>query len=108
MSGIAPTGQNLRIDLARLTGRIEALGEDAFQVALFLHGLGISLRGLGRFEESETALLEALDWHTRTRGAEHAVTRVIRETLAGLYAAWGKPAEAEEYAMPGAQAAAGD
>ena len=50
----------------------------------------------GRFEDAETQLLRA--YQTRTEMGDTALARPVAESLAELYTAWERPAEAAEWA----------
>jgi tetratricopeptide (TPR) repeat protein len=58
---------------------------------------GRTLAGLGRYPEAETHLLAALQRFQATVGEAHPRTQKLRAQLAELYAAWGKPDEAQRY-----------
>ncbi len=72
-------------------------GTDEFMTLSTLRLLGRSLLRLGRWGESEAALLEAHAGVLRARGADHADTQRARESLVELYIAWGKSEEAANW-----------
>jgi tetratricopeptide (TPR) repeat protein/tRNA A-37 threonylcarbamoyl transferase component Bud32 len=55
------------------------------------------LKKLGRFEEAEPLLLVGLRRIEAEHGPDHAQTNAVRDRLAALYEAWGKPDEAQPY-----------
>jgi tetratricopeptide (TPR) repeat protein len=55
------------------------------------------LEELGRFEEAEPLLLVGLRRVEAEHGPNHAQTNAVRDRLAALYEAWGKPDEAQPY-----------
>jgi serine/threonine-protein kinase len=62
--------------------------------------IGDCLAHLDRFEEAERELLKALEGMLEFVGDSHSETRRVKRFLEAMYTAWGKPAEAERYAVP--------
>ena len=62
--------------------------------------IGDCLAHLDRFEEAERELLPALEGMLEFVGDSHSETRRLKRFLEAMYTAWGKPAEAERYAVP--------
>ncbi|MBX2820925.1 MAG: serine/threonine-protein kinase [Rhodothermaceae bacterium] len=59
---------------------------------------GIILADLNRFEEAESAFLESIQILQEAHGATNPFVKRTRSQLAELYAKWGKPELAEQYA----------
>ena len=59
--------------------------------------LGLCLTKLGRFDEAENEILFAQDHLNRLVGGRDERTLSVTQGLIDLYAAWGKPGEAEKY-----------
>jgi serine/threonine-protein kinase len=62
--------------------------------------IGDCLAHLNRFEEAERELLPALEGMLEFVGDSHSETRRVKRFLEAMYTAWGRPAEAERYAVP--------
>ena len=75
----------------------KAVGPQHSRTASASLSLGNALRGLRRFEESETALLSAHDVASKGRGHYVGIERTAVESLIGLYDEWGKSARADEF-----------
>ncbi len=75
----------------------KAVGPQHSRTASASLSLGNALRGLRRFEESETNLLSARDIASKGRGRYVGIERNAVESLIGLYDEWGKSARADEF-----------
>ncbi len=84
----------LRTALA-IAGRAFAAGSPAF--AGYQQALGSLLVKRGVYAEAEPLLLAAHDAQLAANGADDPRTKSAAGSLAGLYAAWGRPAEAARY-----------
>jgi serine/threonine-protein kinase len=62
--------------------------------------LGAALTGQGQFAEAEPLLLHGYEGLRSMRGDDDRYVREVRQTLAQLYGAWGRPEEAARYAGP--------
>ena len=71
-----------------------------WRIAWAASHLGRALAAEGRFEEAEALLLEAYPILREQQGERALATRITREHLATLYAAWGRPADAARYSAP--------
>ena len=76
---------------------LETLGAEHWVHGIFLGKHGRALAALDRFEEAETALVEAYDLLDSSLGNEHDHTGRVVGYLADLYDAWGRPAKAAEW-----------
>ncbi len=85
--------------LARETAQkaLETLGAAHWFYGNFLAKHGRALAALERFDEAETALLEAHDILHSALGGEHDQTGRVVVYVADLYEAWGKPGKAAEW-----------
>ena len=75
----------------------ETLGADHWLYGAFLRNHGRALAALQRFDDAESALLEAHGILQTALGDEHKQTRRVVGYLADLYDAWGKPDKAAEW-----------
>jgi tetratricopeptide (TPR) repeat protein len=93
----------LAADLARtLVEDIErAQGADAIELAVVLNELGMIGKGLGTFDDAESAYVRALDIHERRGATASADVAALLHNLAGLAHAKGDPAAAEPLARRG-------
>lgn len=66
-------------------------------VAAFEMHLGLCLRDVERFEESEPLLVGSYDVFTKAFGPENPRTRDTRRALVELYDKWGRPERANPY-----------
>ena len=72
------------------------VGTSSLRTALFDHRAGL-LTDTDRYAAAEPFYLEALDIARQRLGETHLETVNIREDLAALYTAWGRPDEAARY-----------
>ena len=70
------------------------LPEGHWFLGSFLTKHGVSLTGLGAYDQAERALLEAHDIVSDTFGPNHHRTIAAKQALVNLYEATGKPHEA--------------
>jgi tetratricopeptide (TPR) repeat protein len=75
----------------------EVLPEGHWNTAIFHGTFGNCLVELKRYEEAEEHLLRSYRDLEAAVGPDHRRTIDIRQKLAGLYDAWGKPQEAGKY-----------
>ncbi len=75
----------------------ETLGAEHWFHGVFLGKQGRALAALERFDDGESALLEAHGILQTARGDEHEQTKRVVGYLAVLYDAWGKPEQAAEW-----------
>ncbi len=75
----------------------EALGAEHYLHGNFLGKQGRALAALQRFDDAESAMLEAHGILQAALGDEDEQTRRVVGYLADLYDAWGKPEKAAEY-----------
>ncbi len=85
----------------------ETLGAEHWLHGNFLGKDGRALAALERFDDAESALLEAHGILQTALGDEHEQTERVVGYLADLYDAWGKPEKADEWRarLPAAQGA---
>lgn len=76
---------------------VELFGADSPLTVRARFFLGDVLRAQGACEEAEPLLVEAYDYYLKAQGALSGRTRTVAESLASLYEAIGRPAEAERY-----------
>jgi tetratricopeptide (TPR) repeat protein len=93
--GRAGEGVVLASDAVRIVG--DALDPGQWEVGAARAARGRCLKALGRFAEGEQELLEALRVTESALGSTHSRVDGIRVSLADLYDAWEKPAEAARY-----------
>ena len=75
----------------------ETLGAQHWWRGNFLGKHGRALAALERFDDAESALLEAHGILQTARGDEHEQTKRVVGYLADLYDAWGQPEPAAEW-----------
>ena len=75
----------------------ETLGAEHWWHGNFLGKHGRALAALERFDDAESALLEAHGILQTALGDEHGQTKRVVGYLADLYDAWGKPQKAAEW-----------
>ncbi len=75
----------------------ETLGAEHWWHGNFLGKHGRALAALERFDDAESALLEAHGILQTALGDEHEQTKRVVGYLADLYDAWGKPEKAAEW-----------
>ena len=75
----------------------ETLSAEDFYHGNFLGKHGRALAALERFDDAESALLEAHGILQTALGDEHGQTKRVVGYLADLYDAWGKPEKAAEW-----------
>lgn len=80
-----------------LTARM-ATAPESWRVAQTTSELGAALTLRGAFAEAESLLLEAASQLTATSGQQAREAALVRERLARLYVAWGRPRDAAAYA----------
>jgi tetratricopeptide (TPR) repeat protein len=71
--------------------------ENDFMRVALVRKYGECLIDMGRYDQAEAVLLQATDGLERNFGASHTATRRAYSELVRLYAAWGRPAEAERW-----------
>lgn len=77
-----------------LKARRRILGEEHRDTATITHNLGVTLGALAHYEEAETLLLRAIELRKKLEGPSGAL--FSRSSLADLYRAQGRYAEADE------------
>jgi tetratricopeptide (TPR) repeat protein len=82
-------------ELIRLR-RLAYSGDD-LRITMAQNDRARCLTELGRFEEAEPLLLVGLRRVEAEHGPDHAQAKAVRNRLAALYEAWGKPDEAQQY-----------
>lgn len=75
----------------------ELFGEDHSLTVRARFYLGDALRAQGAFDEAEPLLVDACDYYLKAQGTRSRRTRTVAESLASLYEATGRPAEAAKY-----------
>ncbi len=82
---------------AAVDGARRSLPEGHWATGVYLGGHGKCLTKLKRYDDAETALLEAYGVLEAALGAEHGRTIGVIKSLAALYNAWDKPEQAANY-----------
>jgi tetratricopeptide (TPR) repeat protein/predicted Ser/Thr protein kinase len=77
--------------------RRQALGTNHWLTYHAENDWGVCLARLGRYNAAEEALTASHAGLLEAFGAEHEHTQTARDRLAGLYEAWGRPAEAARW-----------
>ena len=90
------------VEAEELAGEVVVAAREALGAEHWLHGNfigkhGRALAALERFDDAESALLEAHGILQTALGDEHGQTRRVVGYLADLYDTWGKPAKAAEW-----------
>ena len=85
--------QQLFLTRVQTTRRV--LGEQ--QAYLAMTNLGQAYERQGRYDEAEALCVEVLEVQRRVLGEKHPDTLESIRNLIGLYEAWGKPQQAEEW-----------
>ncbi len=90
------------VEAEQLAGEVvvasrETFGAEQWRHGTFLGKQGRALAALQRFDDAESALLEAHGTLQTALGDEHLHTRRVVDYLADLYDAWGKPEKAAEW-----------
>ena len=83
---------------AGLAGLEPTMARGDLSIEYNRQGLGACLTALGRHAEAERVLVDAYRHTRRAHGPDAASTQAILESVVALYEAWGRPAEAAEYA----------
>ena len=77
--------------------RLSKLGPEHLSTAKTRFDLAEVLRDRSAYAEAEPLLLQAHEVRSKHLGADHAQTRAVAESLAKLYASWGKPDKAAAF-----------
>ncbi len=80
-----------------LTMRRNLLGPEHIDEGWSLYSLASVLSRKGDYDEAEPLFLEALALYREKVSEEPSIVQKIREGLADLYTAWGKPEAAARY-----------
>ena len=75
----------------------QVLPADHPYVAVARANLGDCLAELARYQQAEALLLESYQILYDTQGADHRLTQHVLNQVIGLYEAWGKPEQVNQY-----------